>query len=413
MKHVILGAGPGGVIAAETLSKNGHGGAITLVGGEPEPPYSRMAIPYLLSDIIDESGTYLRKGPDHYKKLGIDYLQARASGIDTKKNRVALDSGKELPYDRLLIATGSTATTPPIEGLKGDGVHHCWTLEDTRHILESIKPGAEVLLMGAGFVACIILNGLVKRGAKVTVIVRSARMVRSMMTETAGGMIRRWCGEKGIRVLTETNATKVSHKGGLKVDLDNGETMNPALVIVAVGVKANMDFVDGSGIETDYGILVDPQMQTNVEGIFAAGDVAQGLDFSSGGRSVHAIQPTATEHARIAALNMAGIPATYKGSLLMNVLDTAGLIATSFGQWQGVEGGDHAEAVDEDSYKYMRLEFEDDWLGGACSVGITQHVGAVRGLIQSRTKLGHWKERLAQDPTRFMEAYLGATQGPA
>ena len=413
MKHVILGAGPGGVIAAETLSKNGHGGAITLVGGEAEPPYSRMAIPYLLSDIIDESGTYLRQGPDHYEKLGIDYLQARASGIDTKKNRVTLDNGKDLAYDRLLVATGSTATSPPIEGLDGPGVHHCWTLEDTRHILESIKPGSQVLLMGAGFVACIILNGLIKRGAKVTIIVRSARMVRSMMTETAGGMIKRWCEEKDIRVLTETNATKVTHDGGLKVDLDNGETMNPALVIVAVGVKSNIDFLDDSGVETDYGILVDPQMQTNVEGIFAAGDVAQGLDFSSGERSVHAIQPTASEHARIAALNMAGIPATYKGSLLMNVLDTVGLIATSFGHWQGVEGGDHAEAVDEDNYKYLRLEFEDDCLIGACSVGITQHVGAVRGLIQSCTKLGHWKERLVEDPTRFMEAYLDSTHGPA
>jgi NAD(P)H-nitrite reductase large subunit len=105
---------------------------------------------------------------------------------------------------------------------------------------------------------------------------------------------------------------------------------------------------------------------------------------------------------------MAGVPATYRGSLLMNVLDTAGLIATSFGQWQGKKGSSHAEAVDKDNYKYLRLEFEEDCLIGACSVGITQHVGAMRGMIQSRTKLGHWKEKLVQDPTRFMEAYLGS-----
>ena len=407
MKHVILGAGPGGVVAAETLSKHGHGGAITLVGDEPEPPYSRMAIPYLLSDRISESGTHLRQNPKHYKNLGINHLQVRADGVDTKKSCVALDNGKKLDYDRLLIATGSAATTPPVEGLDGPGIHHCWTLEDTRNILKLIKPGSAVLLMGAGFVACIILNGLIKRGAKVTTIVRS-RMVRSMMTETAGGMIKHWCEEKGIRVLTGTNATRVTNDGGLKVDLDNGETMNPALIIVAVGVKPNVDFVDGSGIKTDHGILVDEHMQTNIKGVFAAGDVAQGLDFSSGGRSVHAIQPTATEHGRIAALNMAGVPATYRGSLLMNVLDTAGLIATSFGQWQGKKGSSHAEAVDKDNYKYLRLEFEEDCLIGACSVGITQHVGAMRGMIQSRTKLGHWKEKLVQDPTRFMEAYLGS-----
>ncbi|PIW26198.1 MAG: FAD-dependent oxidoreductase, partial [Rhodospirillales bacterium CG15_BIG_FIL_POST_REV_8_21_14_020_66_15] len=132
---------------------------------------------------------------------------------------------------------------------------------------------------------------------------------------------------------------------------------------------------------------------------------AQGPDFG-GGFNVHAIQPTSTEHGRIAALNMAGRVTPYKGSLQMNVLDTAGLISTSFGDWEGGKGTDSAEALDRDRFKYLRLNFKDDVLVGALSLGRTDHMGVIRGLIQNRTRLGPWKDRLMADPHRIMEAYV-------
>ena len=182
------------------------------------------------------------------------------------------------------------------------------------------------------------------------------------------------------------------------------------LVISATGVKSNIDFLKGSGINTDDGILVDRQLQSNVSDVYAAGDVAQGIDFSTGDYVVQAIQPTAADHGRIAGSNMVGRNVVHQGSVNMNVLDTMGLISSSFGLWSGVDGGDSAELLDVDRYRYLNLQFQDDVLVGASSLGLTEHVGVLRGLIQSKTRLGGWKQKLLQDPTLIMEAYLARTQ---
>ena len=140
------------------------------------------------------------------------------------------------------------------------------------------------------------------------------------------------------------------------------------LVISATGVAPNASFVEGTSIEVDHGILVNDRLQTSVEGIFAAGDVAQGRDFSTGEYSVQAIQPTAVEHARIAAINMSdGHESKHQGSLNLNVLSTMGLISASFGAWEGVDGGDSAELSEPNGYRYLNLQFEDD-VSGRCSL---------------------------------------------
>ena len=128
--HVILGAGPAGVIAAETLRKHCPQDRITVVGDEKEAPYSRMAIPYLLIGNIEEKGTWLRKGKSHFADLRIDIVQARASQVDAAAKQVTLDNGQTLAFDQLLIATGSHPVRPPIAGLDLPGVHTCWTLEE-------------------------------------------------------------------------------------------------------------------------------------------------------------------------------------------------------------------------------------------------------------------------------------------
>jgi len=138
--------------------------------------------------------------------------------------------------------------------------------------------------------------------------------------------------------------------------------------------------------------------------------VAQGPDFSTGERQVHAIQPTASEHGRIAALNMAGNATRFRGSLSMNVLNTLGLVSSSFGLWMGAQGGESARVSDPERFRYLRLEFDGDHLVGALALGLTQHVGVIRGLIQTRIALGSWKERLTRDPLRVMDAYLDCTR---
>jgi NAD(P)H-nitrite reductase large subunit len=412
MKHVIVGAGPAGVIAAETLRKVDPSSSIVMIGDEPEPPYSRMALPYYLIEKIDEAGTYLRKTETHFSDKNIDVIRDRVSHIDSKTKSLKLDNNDTVEYDKLLIATGSHPITPPIEGMDLPGIHSCWTLEDGRNIVSRAKPGSNVVLMGAGFIGCIILEALALRKVNLTVIEMGDRMVPRMMDQNAGNMIKSWCQDKGVNVHTSTKVEAIEKGSGdsLKVKLDNGDMLDADLVISATGVAANIQFLEGSGLKTDMGILVNDRLQSNVSDIYAAGDVCQGKDFSTGEYSVQAIQPTAADHGRIAAMNMAGKDTVHQGCVNMNVLDTMGLISSSYGLWMGIDGGESIQLCDNDRYRYLSLSFEDDVLVGAQSLGLTQHVGVLRGLIQTKLKLGKWKDHLLKDPTRIMEAYLANTQ---
>jgi NAD(P)H-nitrite reductase large subunit len=285
------------------------------------------------------------------------------------------------------------------------------------------------VLIGAGFIGCIILEALAERGVDLTVLEMGDRMVPRMMNQTAGNLIKTWCETKGIHVYTSTRVkaikslekpggvkrvlnavgikgAKESSPPSLKVILDSGKELDAHLVISAAGVASNIKFLQGSGVEVDNGVLVNHALQTNVPEIYAAGDVAEGRDFSTGSYAVHAIQPTASDHGRIAGLNMAGVTTSFQGSLNMNVLDTVGLISSSFGLWMGVEGGDSVEICQPERFRYLNLAFQDDMVVGATSLGLTQHVGVLRGLIQGKVHLGEWKHKLMQDPTRIMEAYL-------
>ena len=429
MKHVILGNGPAGVIAAETIRKHNPADEIVMIGSEPEPPYSRMAIPYLLVGNINEEGTYLRKTKGHFDQLKIQQVSGHAESVDTKAKQVKLVGGKSLAYDKLLIATGSKPVRPPIPGIDSAGVHPCWTLEDARAIQKLAKPGARVLQMGAGFIGCIILEALASRGVELTVVEMGNRMVPRMMTEGAGTLIKEWVQKKGVTVYTDTKVesiTPVQSSGGivskiagifggsnnspLAVKLSNGKTIEVDLVISATGVKPNIEYLKNSGIEINTGILVDQQMRTSAPDVYAACDVTESVDFSTGKRIVNAIQPNAAEQARIAGANMAGEHTESLGTIQINVLDTLGLISSSFGQWWGVEGGQSVELRDPVNFKYMRLEFQDDILIGATSCGLTEHVGVLRGLIQTRVALGEWKEELLKDPIKVMDAYLAQGQ---
>ena len=430
--HVILGAGPAGVIAAETLRKHAPHDTITLVGDEPDAPYSRMAIPYLLIGNIDERGTYLRKSDSHFDDLRITQVKAKVTRVDAAGKTVQLDNGQSLAFDKLLIATGSHPVRPPIAGMDLPGVHPCWTLADARAIQSLAKPGARVLQMGAGFIGCIIMEALAARGVQLSVVEMGDRMVPRMMGPVAGGMIRDWCEAKGVQVYTGTKVEAISagaEKGllgklasavglasddasaALQVRLSNGQTVEADLVISATGVRPAIGFLKDSGITCLQGVLTDEHLQTNVPGIYAAGDCAEAFDKVSGKTIVSAIQPNAAEQARVAALNMLGQKTELQGVTQINVLDTLGLISTSFGNWEGVAGGQSAVLTDKAAGRHLSLQFQGDVMVGCNSVGWTEHVGVMRGLVEGQVHLGDWKDRLMHDPTLLVDAYLDCAQG--
>jgi len=414
--HLILGAGPAGVIAAETIRKLAPLDTITIVGDEPEPAYSRMAIPYLLMGNIDERGTYLRKSPSHFEDLKLNVVRALVKSVNAATKTVALDNGKTLAFDTLLVATGSHPVHPPIPGIDSDGVETCWTLADARAIAARATKGARVLQLGAGFIGCIIMESLAARGVKLSVVEMGDRMVPRMMGPTAGGMIRDWCEAKGVRVFTGTKVESITPGKPLQVKLSNGQTVEADLVISAAGVRPAIGYLKDSGITCLLGVLTDEHLQTNVPGVYAAGDCAEAFDKVSGKTIVSAIQPNAAEQARVAGANMVafsrGKAATsnLKGVTQINVLDTLGLISASFGDWQGRPGGEHVELTDAKAGRHLSLQFQGDVLVGCNSVGWTEHVGVMRGLVEGQVHLGEWKDKLKQDPTQLMEAYLASAQ---
>ncbi|MHB8950833.1 MAG: NAD(P)/FAD-dependent oxidoreductase [Rhodoferax sp.] len=414
--HVILGAGPAGVIAAETIRRHAPHDTITLIGDEPEPSYSRMAIPYLLMGHIDERGTYLRKSSTHFEDLKINVVLALVSAVQAATKTIVLKNGESIRFDTLLVATGSHPVHPPIPGIDSPGVHTCWTLADARAIMALATPGARVLQLGAGFIGCIIMEALSSRGVRLSVVEMGDRMVPRMMGPTAGGMIRDWVDAKGVGVFTGTRVESIEAGTPLNVRLSNGKTMQADLVISAAGVRPAIGFMKDSGVTCLLGVLTDEHMQTNVPGIYAAGDCAEAFDKVSGKAVVSAIQPNAAEQARVAALNMVAfargqaLMAELKGVTQINVLDTLGLISTSFGDWQGVAGGEHVELTDKAQGRHLSLQFKDDVLIGCNSVGWTEHVGVMRGLVEGQVKLGAWKDTLMNDPTQLMQAYLASAQ---
>ena len=415
MKHLILGDGPASVIAAKTIRKHAPHDEITLVGDEPEAPYSRMALPYLLIGNIGEAGTHLRHGAGHYDHQRITLKRGHAVALDTTARTVKLDSGETLAYDRLLITTGSSPATPPIPGIDGPGVRACWTLADARAIMAQATPGARVLQMGAGFIGCIIMEALAARGVQLSVVEMGDRMVPRMMGPTAGGMIKDWCEKKGVTVHTGARVEAIERPAGgaLRARLSNGQTLEADLIISATGVKPNIGFLEGSAVKCLVGVLTDEHLQTSVPGVYAAGDCAEAFDKVSGKTIVSAIQPNAAEQARVAALNMVGQETELKGVTQINVLDTLGLISASFGNWEGVAGGQHVELTEPDARtggRHLSLQFADGKLVGCNAIGWTQHVGVMRGLVEGAVPLGEWKDKLLGDPTLLMEAYLARAQ---
>ncbi|MES9945859.1 MAG: FAD/NAD(P)-binding oxidoreductase [Candidatus Thiodiazotropha sp.] len=422
MQHVIIGAGPAGVVAAESIRKFDKSSTVTLISNESERPYSRLEIPRFLQGKIDEKDTYLRCGQNYFASQSIDVCKGSVVKVESQNNAVNLADGTRLEYDRLLIATGSRPEKPKIPGSELPGVVNCWTLEDARKIICNLGINSRLVVVGGGFIGFVIIDALARTGAQVNLIERGKHILPHMMDDNSSSLIQSWCEAKGITVQTrvdvkaidrkrKTNKSTGSGLNQLSVLLNSGESITADMVIFATGTKMNTRFLEGSGIAFDHGVLVDERLNTTQPNVFAAGDVCQGLGFSTGGRRVQAVQLTASEHGRIAAANMCGLKAKLSGSLTMNVLDTLGLVSSSFGTWNGIQGGESAVYSLSSSYTYLNLQFDEERLIGASSIGNAEHLQLLPRLIHSNLPLKGWKKRLMQDPCRVGEAYHALSQG--
>ncbi|MFT5527104.1 MAG: NAD(P)H-nitrite reductase large subunit [Pirellulaceae bacterium] len=413
--HVIIGGGPAATNAIDTIRQfDGGESKITIICDEPT--HSRMALPYWLAGSIPREQTYT--GDEKYfASKGVETkFGARVTAIDSGANSVTLDNGETITYDKLLIATGSTPLAPPIPGTDLPGVQPLWTLAHTEAVLQATaaieKP--RVVLVGAGFIGFIMLNAMYKKGWDLTVVEREEQVLPRMLNGSAAAIVQDWLARRGVGVFTGVNVEAIHENDGAKsVQLSNGENLDADIVIIATGVQPNVELAQAAGLETDHGILVNDSMQTSVSNIYAAGDCAQGAVLLSDKREVHAIQPTAVDHGRVAGANMAGQSVAYPGSLIMNVVDVCGLQCASYGNWEDTSGGD--TSIDNPAGHIYRQYLWNGgqmvgaiFLGRPNDMGMLTDVGMVKGIIQTMTDLGQWKNYLNDNPFDIRRAYIGA-----
>lgn len=413
-RHVIVGGGTAGTNAITTIRQYDRGASeIILVAGEP--PYSRMVLPYYLKGSISESHVYTANA-SRLRDLDVQsYIGRRAVGLDTQANTLTLDDDTELPYDDVLIATGSSPVRPPVAGADGGRIHSFWTMEQAQGVIRDITPGCHVVMVGAGFIAFTILNAILARGARLTVVEIAPQILPRMIDQDGAALVETWLRDHGVAIHTNAELTAIEDAAGQKrLRVRDMADLLADVVIMATGIRTNLDWLDGSGIEINRGILVDEHLRSNVTNVYAAGDVAEGRDLVTGEPALHAIEPTAMEHGRIVGANMAGQPLVYRGSLLMNIVEVQGLEIASFGAWDD----SHAEvlhALEPERSAYRKLLLRDGRITGAMILGraqdvwTTNDIGMLKGLVQAGVRLEPaWQEYIRHNLFEIKRAYIAS-----
>ena len=412
-RHLIIGGGTAGINAIRTIrEEESEKSQITLVSAER--PYSRMVLPYYLDRSIAESHVFTATAAVLGGWQVVTHLGRRATNLDIKSNTCTLDDGTKVEYDDCLIATGSSAVRAPVPGADGKGVHSFWTLEEARGVITQVRSGSHVVMVGAGFISFTILNSILALGAKLTIVEIAPRILPRMVDETGAALVQQWLEKNGVTVRTNSAVTGVEDaKGKKRLRFKSGGDIVGDVVIMATGIRTNLEWLKDSGVAIKRAIVVDDQLRSNVPNVYAAGDVAEGKDVVTGEAAVHAIEPTAQEHGRVVGANMAGKTVRYRGSLLANIVEVCHLDVASFGAWDNAKA-QVMTGLRKDRPAYRKLLFRGDRLTGAIILGpssdiwTTNDVGMLKGLVQSGVSLGPWKAHLEKNPFDIKPAFIAS-----
>ena len=412
-RHLIIGGGTAGINAIRAIrEEESERSEITLVSAEK--PYSRMVLPYFLDRSIAESHVYTataRVLADWGVKT---HLGRRAAALDAKASVCTLEDGTKVEFDDCLIATGSSPVKAPVPGADGRAVHSFWTLDEARAVIAELKPGGHVVMVGAGFIAFTILNSILSLGARLTIVEVAPRILPRMIDAAGAGLVEAWLKAHGVAIRTGVKLTRIADvKGRKQLTFEAGADIVADVVIMATGIKTNLDWLEGSGVVINRGVVVDDRQRANVPNVYAAGDIAEGRDLVTGALAVHAIEPTAQEHGRVAGANMAGKDVRYRGSLLVNIVEVCHLDVASFGAWDDATA-EVATGLRADRPAYRKLLWRGDRLTGAIILGpssdvwATNDVGMLKGLVQSRVSLARWKAHLKRNPFDIKPAFIAS-----
>jgi len=401
MRYVIVGASAAGVSAAETLRQHDPAAEVVVISDE-KLVYSRPLLSYYLAGYMGEDGLLYRPR-DFFEQQGITLVFDRATALDPAKCQVETEHGAPVPYDKLLLATGASARFPRAEGIKRDGVFGLRHIADVEGILPRLSEVKKAVVLGAGLVGLKAAAGLRKHGVEVTMLVSSRQVLSQMLDASSAQVFQELFERNGVPTVTGVKPTAIVGKDRIEgVETASGDVFPCQLVMVGKGVDPNLELTEGTPIRVNYGVLVDQYLATNIENVYAAGDVVEAMDMVRGETWINALWPCAVEQGRIAALNMMGKQVAYRGSTRMNSVQFFGLPVISAGLAVltpgplGGRSGEHDSTIEDrpSTDVYWKVFLKDDTIVGFVVMGDIERAGLLKILMEKRVNVSLIRDEL-------------------
>ena len=396
-KFLIIGNSAAGIAAAEGIRAKNKDDKITIVSDENYPCYSRCLISYYLAGAIKEKGVVYRD-EQFFKQNNIELLLNRkAVSLRPKKSTVVVEEKQDdsvkkasLEYDYLILANGASAKMLDIKGIKKKGVFGFRTIEDAKQISTLVPISTTGCVLGGGLIGLKAAYGLKKRGLEVKVLIRSNQVLSQVLDKESADMFQQRIHDNGIEIVTGVDVSEILGNGDVKaVKLGSNKVIGCSIVVVGKGVNPNIELVKESGVETAEGIIVGEGMRTNIENIFAAGDVCETYDPALDKRVVNALWPNAVEQGRIAGNNAAGENLKYDGSIGMNSVEFFGLPMISMGITKPKPDFGCEEFTHKADGIYKKIVVKDNRLVGMIAVGKLEQSGIYLKLIKEKIDISN------------------------
>jgi len=387
---VIAGAGPAGITVAELLREHDRDVTITMLSSEPYPPYA----PPAMADhfLTGREDTLFWKGRDICERLNVDYrANTRVTSLAPRARELSFADGSVLSYDRLVIATGGGLHTP-IAGHDLPGVYNFKSLSAAQQLVEGVRAGRirSAAIVGAGFIGVELALLLQDLGVAVTMVEMENRLMWRMLEPETAEIVLENVRARGVEVRLNTRAEAfVGERKVTGVKLDSGEELDADAYIAATGVKPAIEWLQGSGVGTSWGVIVDDLQRTNIADIYAAGDVAETKDRMTGERFVHAIFPNAVAQARVVANGLLGFEVPYEGAESMNSLKHLGVEVMAVGAQSGQE-----ELRSRKNGTLRKVFLTDGRIVGFRLVGEIRGAGVLRSLMLRGVDVRPFRDRL-------------------
>lgn len=385
VQYVIIGNSTAAVGAVEAIRSKNTLGKIVIISNETHHTYSRPLISYLLAGKTTEEKMKYR-GADFYEANGCELLLGKtAVKLDAVKKEVLLDDNSAVAYDKLLVATGSTPFVPPVKGLETVKNKFTFTTLDDAHAIEAAieeheKQSAErakVLILGAGLIGLKCAEGVSRRADCVCVDL-SPRILSSILDAESAPILQAHLEANNIQFILGQQITELNQHTAA---ISDGTSLSFDILVLAVGVRANISLVKDAGGEANRGILIDEHCRTTLADVFAAGDCTESTDASTGEHKVMALLPNAYMQGECAGLNMAGVDTVFNKAIPMNAIGFFGTHVITAGTYTG------EVYLESDGKNLKKLYYSDNRLNGFILVGNIEKAGIYTSLIREQTPL--------------------------